>query len=102
MKPLLIWMLKMFAIIGTFSQTLVLALTWFTAYFNGDYVIVTINRLGERDPELVMWIACLPLFTYGTWLVMRELWRDGWRRRKRFRKAIERWTGRRYTVETLR
>ena len=102
MKHLLVWMVKMFAVMSTLSQTLVLMWTWFIAFSNGDSVMVYINRHGEMYPELVMWIVCLPLFCYGTWLVMRELWKEGWRRRRLFRKEMTRLTGWKYPVETLR
>ena len=102
MKYLLIWMLKMFAVLSTFSQTLVLVYTWFIAFKNGDSVIVYINRFGEMYPELLMWIVCVPLICIGIGIVMRELWKEGWRQRKRFRREVQRITGRKVSVEWLR
>jgi len=69
-------------------MTCIIAYTWFGAYFNGDRILVTINDIGERDAELLLWIFGSPVLIYGTYLIITDIWKEGWMIRKRLRKLI--------------
>lgn len=52
------------------SMTFSLALTWFTAFFNGYTILISINRYNEAYPELFMWVAGTPfilLWLHSEW-----------------------------------
>jgi hypothetical protein len=57
-----------------YSFAFILCHAWFVAYFNGDYVIVTINQYGEKFPELVLWIILVPIFAYGIYNGLKDWW----------------------------
>jgi hypothetical protein len=65
-----------FSLLITFGLTfIVLALCWFTAFFNPSMsVLVTINTYGEAIPELVMWFVMTPICTYGLYLNWKLIW----------------------------
>lgn len=88
LKYLFIWLIKIFTVLFMFGMTLIIAHTWFLAFFNGDRVLVTINDVGERDAELLLWIFGAPFLLYGTALVVNDIWKEGYLSRKRLRKLI--------------
>lgn len=87
-KFLLIWLVKVYACLFNAGMTILICYTWFGAFFNGDQITVTINDIGEKYPELALWILTAPILLYGTYLIMRKIWDDGWLQRKRLRKLI--------------
>jgi len=87
-KYLLIWMIRLGTVLFMFGMTCIIAYTWFGAYFNGDRILVTINDIGERDAELLLWIFGSPVLIYGTYLIITDIWKEGWMIRKRLRKLI--------------
>jgi len=57
----------------TFAWSFILIGLWFTAFFNCDTTVFTINNYGERDIELIMMIICIPIIIYGTICTVRGL-----------------------------
>ena len=50
-----------------------LTYTWFVAFFNGDYVLVSINDWGEKWIELAMFIVIIPIIVYSIFLSLKDL-----------------------------
>lgn len=70
---------------GLFSYGLAFLMiaVWFVAFQNGNHVLLDINSIGEAIPELVMWVALIPLFIYGAFQTFKELFRmRRWMRKK--------------------
>lgn len=65
--------IMLFSVGITFAWSIILIGLWFTAFFNGDITIFTINQYGERDIELLMMIVCIPIIIYGTISTIRSL-----------------------------
>ena len=97
-KYLLIWMIRLGTVLFMFGMTCIIAYTWFGAFFHGDRIMVTINDFGERDVELLLWFVGTPVLLYGTYLLVTDIWRDGWLNRKRIKKLIR---GNRHATEWL-
>jgi len=49
--------------------TILLSAIWFAAAATGNSLTVTVNRFGERTPELIMWVLLVPVIS--AWLYRR-------------------------------
>ncbi len=53
--------LNIYALLITTGFTIITAVQWFAAFFNGGKILITINNYNEMYPELIMWIILLPI-----------------------------------------
>jgi hypothetical protein len=51
---------------------LIIALIWFTAWFNGGTATVKINSYGESVPELVLWPVIFAIVFWGTYIRLKR------------------------------
>ena len=70
------WCIRFASVLFGLGTMCIIALTWFAAYFNHDWITVRINKYGERDFELLMWIVLGPVFMYGLVESARRIWRE--------------------------
>ena len=54
------------------GSTITLLLIWFTAFFHGYHVIVTVNDYNEAYPELIMFIAAIPCLAILIWQELKN------------------------------
>jgi hypothetical protein len=67
-------LLKTIANLFSYGFTLLVIIIWFTAFSNNNKVLLDINSIGEAIPELIMWVVIIPLFVYGMWETMKEMY----------------------------
>jgi len=66
---------QLLSLLTTFFQTFIaLLFTWISAYVSpSKSILITIDRLGEAFPELIMWIIITPICIYGLYLNLKYL-----------------------------
>jgi uncharacterized membrane protein len=67
-------MCSLYAILFLFIQVYLLLLPLFlSAYFNGTYQsVLSINKYGEAQIEMIFWVVSFPFIIYGVWLNCRS------------------------------
>ena len=65
----------LFGKIFLLGSTLTFAVIWFTAFFTGNKVFVTINEYNEAYPELILWligILCISFWIRAEYHTMKK------------------------------
>jgi len=73
-RRLLSWVVRFSAVLFGLGTLCIIAMTWFAAFFNHDWITVRINKYGERDFELLMWIVLGPVFVSGLVAEAHRIW----------------------------
>jgi hypothetical protein len=68
------WIIRFSSVLFGLGVLCVIALTWFAAFYNHDWITVRINKYGERDFELLMWVILGPVFSIGLIATAYNIW----------------------------
>lgn len=73
-REFLSWAWRFSAVLFGLGTVIIIAMTWFAAFYNHDWITVRINKYGERDFELVMWVVLGPVFCSGLVMTAYRIW----------------------------
>lgn len=65
--------IKIFTIYVTYGLSMVWAWMFLLMYINGGSVLIICTKFNEQLIEYPMMALFVPLLTYGTWLIHKEL-----------------------------
>jgi len=76
--------MKFLTICWSMGFTVILCFIWWSAFFNGDVVTVTINEYGEKRLEMILGFIFIPMMFYGFYWYLKEF--SG--KKRRLRKSL--------------
>lgn len=77
-------MIKLLTVAWAMGFTVIICFVWWSAAFNHNTILITINTYGEKFPEMILGFFLIPVMFYGFFLFLM----DFAKKRKSIRRSL--------------